>query len=136
MNPTTSLLRPQDLLALLEAANQLNSFETLDRTLRQILDIAARLTESQAGSVILHDPARNDLYFAAAIGPVAGELANVRIPVGKERSKAGAVFETRQPIRENHVTDYYKRVDDRTDFTTRSMVCVPLVQGDRVYGVM
>ena len=45
-----------DLWTLLDASNQLNSFATLDRALRLILDIAARMTDSQAGSVILlHD---------------------------------------------------------------------------------
>src|SRR5437762_2727141 len=56
-----SLLRPQDLWTLLDASNQLHSFATLDRALRLILDIAARMTDSQAGSVILHDQPRSDL---------------------------------------------------------------------------
>ncbi len=134
--PDTSLLRPQDLVALLDAANQLNSFETLDRTLHQILSVAARLTAVQAGSVILHDEARNDLYFAAATGPVADKLRTVRIPVGKDKSKAGEVFETRRPIVEDHVRGQYQRVDETTQFTTRSMVCAPLVHGDRCFGVI
>ena len=56
-----TLLTNRDLIALLDTANQLNSFETLDRTLTQILNLAAKLTDSQAGSVILHDQPRNDL---------------------------------------------------------------------------
>jgi class 3 adenylate cyclase len=136
MSPTSeSLLRPQDLLALLDASTQLNSFETLDRALRQMLTLAARLTGSEAGSVILYDEPRNDLYFAAATGPFADQVRNVRIPMGK-RSVAEDVFRNRRPVLENKVKDHYRRVDDRTGSETRSMICVPLMQGDSVYGVM
>lgn len=131
-----SLLRPQDLWALLDAAQQLSSFETLDHTLRQILDLAGRLTGAEAGSVILHDQARNDLYFAASTGPVADRLMSVRLPVGQDRSKAGAVFETRRAIVENHVAGHFQAVDDKTEFATKSMICVPLTRGEQTFGVM
>jgi class 3 adenylate cyclase len=136
MSPTgESLLRPQDLLALLDASTQLNSFETLDRALRQMLAGAARLTGSESGSVILYDEPRNDFYFAAATGPFADQVRAIRIPMGKG-SIAEDVFRKRQPVLQNHVTDHYRRVDDRTGSATRSMICVPLVQGDRAFGVM
>ena len=126
--PPKSLLDKRDLLALLDTANELHTLNTLQEMLAHILLLAGKLSHSPAGSVILHDPQQNDLYFAAAIGPVQKELSAIRIPVGK--GKAGQVFATRQPIIENNLEDHYKAVDQKTQFTTKSMICVPLVHKD------
>lgn len=129
-----STLTKEDLLALLDTAGELNAVETLQEALTNILRLAGRLSESSAGSVILHDQERNDLYFAAATGPAAKTLPDIRIPVGK--GKAGEVFASGEPIIENSIQDHYETVDEKTDFTTRSMICVPLRDADRIYGVM
>src|SRR4026209_131654 len=96
---TESALEKEDLLALLDTASQLNSMETLEEVLTNILKLAGSLSSSSAHSVILHDTERNDLYFAAATGPASDKLAGIRIPVGK--GKAGEVFSTGLPIVEN-----------------------------------
>ena len=81
------------LQALLDAVDRLTSSLALDEVLGHLLAIGQQLTSSQAGSVILHDAKQNDLYFAAATGPTAGDVKNIRIPVGK--GKAGTVFARR-----------------------------------------
>jgi adenylate cyclase len=130
--------RPQldavQLQSLLDAVDRLTSALSLDEVLVHILAIGQELTGSQAGSVILHDPKRNELFFAAATGPTAGEVKDLRIPVGK--GKAGSVFARRLSIVENDIQDHFKAVDQKTHFATRSMVCVPLVFADRCYGVL
>jgi class 3 adenylate cyclase len=131
---TESALERSDLLALLDTAGQLNSVDTLQDVLTNILKLAGSLSQSSAGSVILHDQERNDLYFAAATGPASESLAGIRIPVTK--GKAGEVFTSGKPIVENRLEDHYTAVDEKTDFTTKSMICIPLVQGDVTYGVM
>lgn len=131
---TESALEKDDLLALLDTASQLNSMETLEEVLTNILKLAGSLSSSSAGSVILHDIERNDLYFAAATGPASEKLPGIRIPVDK--GKAGEVFSTGIPIVENHLEDFYGAVDEKTDFTTKSMICIPLQQLEQTYGVM
>lgn len=132
--PAESSLDREDLLALLDTASQLNSVETLEEVLTNILKLAGSLSRSSAGSVILHDQERNDLYFAAATGPASDSLKGIRIPVGK--GKAGQVFATGEPIVENTLHNHYEAVDEKTDFTSKSMICVPLQRQDRTYGVM
>jgi len=80
--------------------SRMNSMETLEQVLTNILRLAGSLSNSDAGSVILHDIERNDLYFAAATGPASDKLPGIRIPVGK--GKAGEVFSTGKPIVESH----------------------------------
>lgn len=132
--PTGSALHEPDLLALLDTAAQLNTVETLDEVLVNILALAGSLSRSLAGSVILHDEERNDLYFAAATGPAADALHGIRIPIGK--GKAGEVFASGVPIVEDHLQDHYGAVDEKTDFVSKSMICVPLRHKEKIYGVM
>jgi GAF domain-containing protein len=127
-------LDAQKLRALLEAAERLTSTLSRDDVLNHILTIGGELTASQAGSVILHDPDQNNLYFAAATGPSANEVRALRIPIGK--GKAGMVFETGEPLVENALSDHYKTVDEKAHFTTHSMICVPLVFATKTYGVL
>jgi class 3 adenylate cyclase len=129
-----SALGKRELLALLDTANELTATETLQQTLTNILALAGGLLKASGGSVILHDRQRNDLYFAAATGPVADSLRDRHIPV--EKTKAGQVFLTGEPIVENQLADHYKEVDQQTEFVTRSMICVPLIHRRTTYGVM
>lgn len=129
-----SSLDKADLLALLETANQLNTVDTLQDALTHILTLAGNLSSSQAGSVLLYDQARNDLYFAAATGPVSDQVANVRVPVGK--GKAGQVFASGKPLVENSLEDHYEEVDRKTEFSTKSMICLPLIHKSKTYGVI
>ncbi len=132
--PDPSPLDERDLIALLEAANRLNQADTLEDVLGHFLELGESLTESEAGSVILHSQAHNDLYFAAATGPVKDELKGVRIPKGK--GKAWTVFSTRAPLIDNKLEGHYGNVDEKTRFRSVSMICVPLLFQDTTYGVM
>lgn len=122
------------LLSLLEAADLLSRPTSLERVLDQILALSGPLLRAEAGSVILFDPERGDLYFAAATGPKRDEVLALRIPPGA--GKAGAVFQSGEPLLENVVTGHYAAVDRKTSFSTRSMLCVPLEIGPERFGVM
>ena len=127
----------KELLALLEGADSLNQTIGLPEVLQRILRLAQGLTGAVAGSVILHDQRKHDLFFAAATGPVEAALPKIRLPVGE--GVAGRVFSTGNAVRQDDVRDdgvHYKAVDQRTSFRTTSLICVPLAYGDRRYGVM
>ena len=138
MDPAkASLLGQSELLALLESASRLTAKVELADVLNYIILTAGELSMSPAGSIFLHDPERDDLYFAAVTGPAKDELINRHIPI--EGSKAGLVFRSGTPLVENSLADdrqHYKAVDERTESTTRSMICVPLAYGDQKYGAM
>ncbi|WP_428671210.1 GAF domain-containing protein, partial [Roseibium sp.] len=113
----------------------------LAQILSRILDTAGVLTASEAGAVLLHDPARKTLFFAGAVGSNAeflldrwGEDAVDQVPIAN--STAGRVFDSGEPLMENIIstdTEHYKGVDGQTEGQTRSLLCVPLnVAGERI----
>ncbi|MCH5374149.1 MAG: GAF domain-containing protein, partial [Planctomycetes bacterium] len=155
MTGSSPLLKPDDMLALIECGRELNAQLTLDVLLRNILNKAAQLTDSPDTSIMLRHDDRDSLYFAAATGEKAewvlttfGKHSAKDIPIYKTEadrrgdegdpygSKAGRVFATCQSMIENRVDGHFKGVDEESKKVTQSMVCVPLFVGDSRLGVM
>ena len=142
MNDVDGLSRDH-LASLVQLAAELSSDLSLPSLLNRILGQAARLTESEAGSVFLYDDRRRVLYVAHATGPKAGEVLEKwgargeGIPI--VGSKAGGVFSSGESIVVNdidHDPEHFKAVDKNTANATRSMICVPLlVAGERIGAV-
>jgi class 3 adenylate cyclase len=141
---TADVLSTQDLLSLLECARQFATETDHDRLVRTILDKACAMTASPDGAVLLHDAERGGLFFAAAIGDKASELltkwgesSNQRVPI--EGSKAGQAFATGEAIVEQRLREddqHFKGVDEQTQKTSQSMVCIPLRVEGRSIGVI
>src|ERR1043166_5767969 len=137
-------LTSEDLLALVETANELAQEVDLQVLLRRILVRAGELTDSPDGCVLLHNEQRNSLYFADAIGEKAsqllkdwGEFSEQQVPT--QGSKAGQVFTSGQSLVEHSLDDdpeHFKKVDAKTKHETRSMLCVPLTAAGVPLGVM
>jgi class 3 adenylate cyclase/putative methionine-R-sulfoxide reductase with GAF domain len=141
MNTNAHLLKPKDMLALIESGRELSAQVGLESLLKNILVRASGLTDSPDTSVILKHEARSGLFVAAATGDKAewvlttfGKHSAKEIPI--KDSKAGAVFETGKSIIENKVRGHFKGVDAETKKITESMVCVPLRVGDNSLGAM
>ncbi len=134
----SELLGKAELIALIESADHLNASLSLDEVLQSLLETACRLLDSTAASIILHDTKHEELYFAAATGPVPLEkLKKNRIPPGK--GVAGEVFLSGEPAIKNELAAepaHYRQVDEATDFKTKTMMCVPLASEERTIGVM
>ncbi|MEW6686799.1 MAG: sigma 54-interacting transcriptional regulator [Candidatus Edwardsbacteria bacterium] len=112
---------------------------TLDQ--HQLLDIiieaAKTLTQAEASSLLLMDETTQRLHFAHTTGQVSEELKRLSVPMGQ--GIAGWVARERKPQIVNQVNKderWYKGIDERTKFTTRSLLCVPLVVGDKTVGVI
>lgn len=122
---------------LLEVSVVLASTLDLDALLQSVVDAARDLTECEATSLLLYDPATRHLHFEAATG---GRVAGAeRIVVPTENSIAGWVYSHGKSL---HVDDaradarFYREVDLLTQFQTRSVLCVPLHTQEKVLGVI
>ncbi|MFC1976413.1 GAF domain-containing protein [Chloroflexota bacterium] len=109
----------------------------LEETLTIVTDRAIRLFEAMAASVVLRDQTRGDLWFHVASGGGSDFLRGMRLPAGK--GIVGWVIEQGQPALASDVSQdprFYGEVDEQTGFATRSVMCVPLQNGEQTIGAI
>lgn len=123
---------------LMGVGQQLAASTDLDELLRKIISASTEMTESEKSSILLWDEDTNELYFRQTLGEHGEILEKIRIPVN-EKSVAGWCLLHRQPLIINDVSNdprHYKGVDQVTSFVTRSILAVPIVWGERIFGVI
>src|SRR5215207_5912172 len=131
------LNQPQQLKRLVELSVILSSTLDLDDLLQLITATATELLDCEAASILLYDDQRPRLYFAAATGSDAAQLAEIPVPI--DNSLAGTIFRTnRYMILNNAEQDprHYSLVSDHIKFKVETLLGVPLPIKDRVVGVL
>ena len=125
---------------LVEVSALINGITDSCELMPAILDVARRVMNSEAASLFLVN-ASGDLELTNASGDgsetVNGAEQKVTVPRG--RGVSGWVLERREPvlIRDAYADPrFYREVDRRTGFTTRSMICVPLTRNETEIGVL
>ncbi len=129
--------RIQRLEHLMEITKYVNVTLDLDELLDKMLSISTQMLSAEAGSILLLDDKKNELVFAAATGKKSSELKGVAVPLGS--GIAGWVArEERSILVPDAQADprFYKRVDKRTSFNTKSIIAVPLISKGRLIGVV
>ncbi|MEM7587776.1 MAG: sensor domain-containing diguanylate cyclase [Acidobacteriota bacterium] len=140
-------LNPQQMDAFLERRRAVIAFASemsLADNLAEILRKANEFVPSAAGSILLDNPLdkqpekrRNLLTFVAAFGDKATRLIGTEIP--SERGIAGHVYATGQSY---HTADtgrdpyFFTGVDEVTEYSTDSLVAIPIRIGHEVCGVL
>jgi len=127
--------RMSELNALYQAGKSIGSTANLQELLRQIVSLAARVTESQVGSIMLLDDKREFLTIEAAIGLEKEIVANTRLPIGE--SIAGWVAESGEPLIVGDVEhdDRFQRIN-KEKYGAASLLCVPLKIKNGIIGVV
>ena len=128
----------QDKLAgLMEMVALVNSSHSRAVIMDHAVKSICRLTQAEAGSLLLVDDFTGHLSFEVAMGEQADVLPYFRVPKGQ--GIAGWVFEHDTPLIVPDVqTDerFYRYVDQELKFTTREMIAVPLRVDGAVIGVL
>lgn len=141
--PVSPLDRPSQSLSLraltrlMEIGRELASSTDLDELMSRIARAGAELTTSEKTSILLVDEDRQELYFRQTLGE-HGQMEKIRIPLN-EKSIAGWCVLHREPVVISDVSNdprHYKGVDKESGYVTRSLVAVPIVWGDRDFGVV
>jgi PAS domain S-box-containing protein len=123
--------------ALMEASIIINSTRNLDQLLKIIMQSAEKVMQAEASSVFLIDSERNELFFEVATGPKEEEVKKIRLKMGE--GIAGWVAYTGESLLVPDVSKdprFAKRVDEQTQFITRSVICVPLKVRNQTIGVV
>ncbi|MBI5875317.1 MAG: GAF domain-containing protein, partial [Deltaproteobacteria bacterium] len=122
---------------LAEVGTLLNS--TLDQKVirKRAMEAITFLMNAEVGSLLLVDDENRELYFEVALGDKGDKVKEIRLKIGE--GIAGWVAEHGEPLLIKDVSKdprFYKSADQKTEFITRDMVCVPVKVKDKVIGVL
>ncbi len=123
--------------ALQDLIEQMNPEMDVLILLDDVLASALAVLDADDGSLLLRDDETGDLVFAVVHGIARDRLTGFRLPKGQ--GSAGWVAEHRRPQIVQDVMDdprFFPQVDETIGFRTRSLACVPLIDGQRVLGVI
>lgn len=130
--------RAQQLETINEVMVSLTSTLELDRLLELILDKAMELLDTEAGTfMLMPNDDSGELEFRVVRGPNSENLVGTRLPLGA--GLAGQVAQNRKATLVNRVQDderWYGEVNKERDFDTRSILTAPLLENNKVLGVI
>jgi len=129
--------RAQQLSSLNVITRQLTSTLELQPLLKNILESAVDILNTEAGSLFLVDEQNDELIFQVTVGTVAQNLAGQRLPPGT--GVVGKAVTKRQAVIVNDVaatTTWNPAPDKQTGFVTRAILAVPMEVKGRVIGVI
>ncbi len=121
---------------LLELARGLSAMVDIETYLQSILSAAAELTDSETASLMEYDDAAQELRFRYVPWFHREALSSARVPLNG--SAAGWVFLHIKPlVIDDAKSDsrHYEHIDELSNFTTSSLLAVPLVMHGRPMGV-
>lgn len=122
---------------IIEVSRVINSTLNLEPLLHNIIKIATDLTATEASSILLLDKKTGELHFEIATGAKGQEVKPIVVPL--DNSIAGWVVKEGKPLLIPDVCKdprHYHQVDDMIQFSTRSILGVPLRVKDKVIGVL
>jgi diguanylate cyclase (GGDEF)-like protein len=125
------------LAILTDVVKTANSILEPRKVIELVVEKIRELIPSEAWSLMMVDEEKQELVFEAAVGAKARDVSAVRLKIGE--GVAGWVAQCGKPAIVNdapHDPRFSPRVDTRTQFETRSILCAPLVSRGRTIGVL
>jgi len=122
-------------MALLDVARTVSSELNLKKLLRKIVHAAVEVLDATTGSLLIWDPATDELVFAVAEEAMGKSLEQQRMPADK--GIAGWVFTHCEPIIVGDVQQdprFFGEIEE--DFHTTSLIAVPLMTPAEKIGVV
>jgi diguanylate cyclase (GGDEF)-like protein len=114
-----------------------NSILEPRKVIELVVERIRELIPSEAWSLLMVDEEKQELVFEAALGAKGRDVSAFRLKIGE--GVAGWVAQTGEATIVNDAARdprFTRRVDSRTQFQTRSILCAPLVSRGRTIGVL
>ena len=124
-------------LRLIEISRDLASTLDLDTLLSDIVHAAADITSAEAASILLYDDTARQLYFQIATNIDEPTMRGLIVPLDK--SIAGWIVTNRQSVRIDDAHEderFFGDVDQTIDYSTKSLLGIPLITKNKVVGVL
>src|SRR6267154_469471 len=120
-----------------DVAKALTSSLDLDSILQTIMEKMAEYFRPDTWSLLMVDEAKNELYFAIAVGTASEALKNVRLKVGEGIAGHVAKYGEKLVVPDVRADQRFaKRIDEMTQWETECIICIPLRSKLRVLGVI
>jgi len=130
-----ALVEKMDLLHAI--SHKISEQKPLPRVLHEIIESSKEAIHAEACSLLLYDPKDNRLHFIVVSGDQADFFRGGSIEMGLGIS--GWVAQHKTPLLiENCYNDarFNPEYDRKSEFETRTMMCVPLIRKDTLIGVI
>jgi signal transduction histidine kinase len=119
--------------AVIKVTEEVTSELELDRVLPKVMEIAVDLAKADGGVVALLDEERNVIRYPY-VHQLPPELADVTVSKGEGLS--GQVMITGEPMVIDNYATYPKAVPAFVDAGLASVAALPIVSGERIFGVL
>lgn len=104
---------------------------------RRAVEAATRVVNADRASLLLIDKRMGSLYFEVALGDGLEDIARVRLVPGQGIAGSVALGCVSAVINDVQADPRFDRsLDEKTGYTTRSMICVPLACRGEPLGVL
>jgi len=138
MNKLKRIEEKTERLGLLSQLGQiLNSTLDHKEVRRRAMEAATQLMKAEVGSLLLIDKEKSQLCFEVALGDQEETIKKITLNIGE--GIAGWVAQNGDPLIVNAPEKdfrFFKGVDERTEFKTRNIICVPVKVKERTIGVL
>jgi GAF domain-containing protein/multidrug resistance efflux pump len=121
----------------MEISRQFSATLDVDKLMQTILDKVAHVTNAEAGSFWIKEKQSNNAICHVACGPVQDKVLGLKLKQGTgivgwviENKQKTVVFDTTLDDR------FFNKVDEKVKFTTKSMLCVPLLVNNECVGAI
>lgn len=122
---------------LIELSALINSSLDVTEIRKRTIEAAVRLADAETGSLLFLDDETGDLYFDVALGEKGESIKTIRLKKGQ--GIAGWVAEHQEPVIINDVQNdprFFKDADRKSEFETRTMICLPVKLKAKLVGVL
>ncbi|MBN1314700.1 MAG: GAF domain-containing protein, partial [Anaerolineales bacterium] len=129
--------RAKHLDMLYKAAQGMVSTLELEIVLNEVTVKVKKLFMAGGVSVLLYRPESNEFIFSAVSGPATNRLKDKRFPA--DVGIAGYALKIKEPVVVKNVQEdsrFYRRIDELSGLTTRSVIAVPLLHQESIIGVI
>ncbi|GMW03970.1 MAG: hypothetical protein AMXMBFR84_51040 [Candidatus Hydrogenedentota bacterium] len=135
---------PEELRRIVDALYRVHRFVNLitdlDTLLKRIMEESKEVAQAEACSLMLYDPVNEELYFQVALGERGDQEKLIReVRLTLDQGIAGAAATSKRSINVKNAQQdarFFSAADATTQFETRSILAVPLVEHDTLIGVL
>ncbi|MEJ2485431.1 MAG: GAF domain-containing protein [Anaerolineales bacterium] len=125
------------LVDLQQHIDQINPETNLYAMIHKLLEAALVAVNSENGSLLLLDEETGELVFVEVIGDAREKLLNYRLPKGVGIAGWAVTHKRARLVSNAQLEPAFSNMVDRyTGLTTKTLICVPLFDGDRRLGAI